>query len=116
MRIAAYTPTYSRRMTASRAPSPEGHHDQFATRGQPDHRTERRAQLLDAAQSVFVARGHHAAAMDEIADRAGVSKPVLTSTLGKAGLYLALLDQPCEHPRAPGPRGLRKPPPTTTIG
>ena len=29
------------------------------------------------AQEVFVTRGYHAAAMDEIADRAGVSKPVL---------------------------------------
>ncbi|HZI96263.1 MAG TPA: helix-turn-helix domain-containing protein, partial [Actinomycetales bacterium] len=40
-------------------------------------RSARRAQLLGAAQEVFVSRGYHAAAMDEIADRAGVSKPVL---------------------------------------
>ncbi len=40
-------------------------------------RSERRAQLLEAAQAVFVQSGYHAAAMDEIADRAGVSKPVL---------------------------------------
>jgi len=33
--------------------------------------------LLDAAMQVFVTRGYHAAAMDEIAERAGVSKPVL---------------------------------------
>ena len=31
----------------------------------------RRAQLLAAAQDVFVANGYHAAAMDEIAERAG---------------------------------------------
>jgi AcrR family transcriptional regulator len=37
-------------------------------------RLARRRQLLDAAMEVFVARGYHAAAMDEIADRAGVSK------------------------------------------
>src|SRR5918997_1515672 len=36
-------------------------------------RGARRAQLLQAAQEVFVAQGYHAAAMDEIADRAGVS-------------------------------------------
>ncbi|GAA4966902.1 hypothetical protein GCM10023238_38470 [Streptomyces heliomycini] len=34
-------------------------------------------QLLGAAQEVFVAQGYHAAAMDDIAERAGVSKPVL---------------------------------------
>ncbi|GAA4904501.1 TetR family transcriptional regulator [Stackebrandtia albiflava] len=56
-------------------------------------RTERRRQLLDAAQEVFVARGYHATAMDDIADRAGVSKPVLYQHFpGKLELYLALLD------------------------
>ena len=40
-------------------------------------RSARRAQLLVAAQEVFVAQGYHAAAMDDIAERAGVSKPVL---------------------------------------
>src|ERR687886_1838415 len=53
----------------------------------------RRAQLLQAAQEVFVANGFHAAAMDEIADRAGVSKPVLYQHFpGKRELYLALLE------------------------
>ncbi len=37
-------------------------------------RTERRAQLLAAAQRVFAENGYHAAAMDEIAEVAGVSK------------------------------------------
>jgi AcrR family transcriptional regulator len=56
-------------------------------------RSERRAQLLDAAKEVFVSRGYHAAAMDEIAERAGVSKPVLYQHFpGKLDLYLALLD------------------------
>ena len=36
-------------------------------------RDERRAQLLAAALEVFTAAGYHSAAMDEIADRAGVS-------------------------------------------
>jgi len=57
-------------------------------------RSARRAQLLEAAQEVFVESGYHAAAMDEIADRAGVSKPVLYQHFpGKLDLYLALLDQ-----------------------
>jgi AcrR family transcriptional regulator len=60
-------------------------------------RRERRAQLLSSALEVFVAQGYHAAAMDDIADRAGVSKPVLYQHFpGKLDLYLALLDQSCD--------------------
>src|SRR3954469_12454296 len=59
-------------------------------------RSARRKQLLAAAQQVFVAHGYHAAAMDEIAERAGVSKPVLYQHFpGKLDLYLALLDTQC---------------------
>ena len=57
-------------------------------------RPARRLQLLGAARDVFVAHGYHAAAMDEIAERAGVSKPVLYQHFpGKLELYLALLDE-----------------------
>lgn len=60
-------------------------------------RRERRAQLLESALEVFVAQGYHAAAMDDIADRAGVSKPVLYQHFpGKLDLYLALLDASCD--------------------
>ncbi len=60
-------------------------------------RRERRAQLLESALEVFVAQGYHAAAMDDIADRAGVSKPVLYQHFpGKLDLYLALLDSSCD--------------------
>ena len=60
-------------------------------------RRARRAQLLTAALEVFVAQGYHAAAMDDIAERAGVSKPVLYQHFpGKLELYLALLDQSCD--------------------
>jgi AcrR family transcriptional regulator len=56
-------------------------------------RTERRAQLLAAAQRVFAENGYHAAAMDEIAEVAGVSKPVLYQHFpGKLDLYIALLE------------------------
>jgi AcrR family transcriptional regulator len=55
-------------------------------------RSARRVQLLDAAREVFGARGYHAAAMDEIAERAGVSKPVLYQHFpGKLDLYRALV-------------------------
>ena len=60
-------------------------------------RRERRAQLLESALGAFVAQGYHAAAMDDIADRAGVSKPVLYQHFpSKMDLYLALLDTSCD--------------------
>ncbi|WP_148573029.1 TetR/AcrR family transcriptional regulator [Nocardioides caldifontis] len=61
-------------------------------------RKARRAQLLDSALEVFVAQGYHAAAMDDIAERAGVSKPVLYQHFpGKLELYLALLEQSADR-------------------
>jgi len=61
-------------------------------------RPARRRQLLGAAQEIFVAHGYHAAAMDDIADRAGVSKPVLYQHFpGKLDLYLALLDESADE-------------------
>ena len=60
-------------------------------------RSASRKQLLAAAQQVFVAHGYHAAAMDDIAERAGVSKPVLYQHFpGKLELYLALMDTQAE--------------------
>lgn len=57
-------------------------------------RSARRAQLLAAAQEIFVTQGYHAAAMDDIAEHAGVSKPVLYQHFpSKLDLYLALLDR-----------------------
>ncbi|MEY3108928.1 MAG: hypothetical protein RL730_1279 [Actinomycetota bacterium] len=56
-------------------------------------RDERRAQLLSAALESFTASGYHAASMDEIAERANVSKPVLYQHFpSKLDLYLAVLD------------------------
>src|SRR5690242_3835526 len=61
-------------------------------RGNRLPRDERRGQLLVAASGVFVEHGFHAAGMDEIADRAGVSKPVLYQHFSsKLDLYLAVL-------------------------
>jgi AcrR family transcriptional regulator len=71
--------------------------DDQKPRGGRMPRNARRAQLLESALGVFVAQGYHAAAMDDIADRAGVSKPVLYQHFpGKLELYLALLDQSCD--------------------
>ncbi|PYI69349.1 TetR family transcriptional regulator [Arthrobacter livingstonensis] len=56
-------------------------------------RDERRAQLLVSALEVFVTNGYHGAAMDEIAEAAKVSKPVLYQHFpSKRELYVALLD------------------------
>ena len=71
---------------------------QTRPRGARMPRRERRAQLLESALEVFVAQGYHAAAMDDIAERAGVSKPVLYQHFpGKLDLYLALLDSSCDQ-------------------
>jgi len=71
--------------------------DEQKPRGGRMPRSARRAQLLESALEVFVAHGYHAAAMDDIADRAGVSKPVLYQHFpGKLDLYVALLDQSCD--------------------
>lgn len=60
-------------------------------------RDERRAQLLSSALEVFVNHGYHGAAMDEIAETAKVSKPVLYQHFpSKRDLYLALLDSHLE--------------------
>jgi AcrR family transcriptional regulator len=56
---------------------------------------ERREQLiLDVAGGVFARQGYHPASMDEIADLAGVSKPLVYSYFGsKEGLYLAYIER-----------------------
>ena len=61
-------------------------------------RDQRRVQLLEAAMDVFTTKGYHAAAMDDIAEAAGVSKPVLYQHFSsKLDLYLALLDSSCDR-------------------
>lgn len=75
-------------------PGPATQATQVTPTGTRLPRPARRKQLLGAAREVFVAQGYHAAAMDEIAERAGVSKPVLYQHFpGKLELYLALLDE-----------------------
>ncbi len=69
-----------------------------APRGVRMPRDERRAQLLAAATDVFGNNGYHATVMDDIAERAGVSKPVLYQHFpGKLTLYLALLERHTEE-------------------
>jgi AcrR family transcriptional regulator len=57
-------------------------------------RDERRAQVLRIAQDLFATEGFHHVSMDDIADRAQVSKPVLYRHFpSKLDLYLAVVDQ-----------------------
>jgi AcrR family transcriptional regulator len=59
---------------------------------------ERREQLLAVALSVFSAKGFHHASMNDVADAAGVTKPVLYQHFSsKRELYMALLDEAGER-------------------
>ena len=54
----------------------------------------RREQLLDVALQVFARQGYHGASMNDIAEAAGVTKPVVYQHFeSKRELYLALLDE-----------------------
>jgi AcrR family transcriptional regulator len=55
---------------------------------------QRRTQLLSVAVEVFAERGFHATSMDEVAEAAGVTKPVLYQHFpSKRALYTELLDE-----------------------
>ena len=56
--------------------------------------TARREQLLEVALEVFARNGYHDTSMNDIADAAGVTKPVLYQHFdSKRDLYQALLDE-----------------------
>jgi AcrR family transcriptional regulator len=55
---------------------------------------ERREQLLDVGRSLFAERGFEATSTEEIAARAGVSKPIVYEHFGgKEGLYAVVVDR-----------------------
>lgn len=55
-------------------------------------RAERERQILDAAVAVFTERGYQTASMDAVAERVGVTKPVLYTHFGsKEGLLQACI-------------------------
>ncbi len=55
---------------------------------------QRRQQLLDVARDRFSQQGFHATSMDEIAEAAGVTKPVLYQHFpSKRALYVELLEE-----------------------
>ena len=66
-------------------------------RGAPRMRmsaVERRAQLVDVARGLFAERGYDGTSVEEVAARAGVSKPVVYEHFGgKEGLYAVVVDR-----------------------
>ena len=59
---------------------------------------ERREQLLDVGRKLFAEKGFEAVSVEEIAQRAGVSKPVVYEHFGgKEGLYAVLVDREMNH-------------------
>jgi len=60
--------------------------------------SERRAQLIDVGRAVFAQKGYEATAMEEIADRAKVSKPIVYEHFGgKEGLYAVVVDREMDY-------------------
>jgi AcrR family transcriptional regulator len=57
----------------------------------------RRAQLIDVGRAVFAERGYEATSVEEIAERAEVSKPIIYEHFGgKEGLYAVIVDREME--------------------
>lgn len=58
----------------------------------------RRAQLIEIGRKVFAERGYEATSVEEIAERAKVSKPIVYEHFGgKEGLYAVVVDREVEH-------------------
>jgi len=58
----------------------------------------RRAQLVDIGRTLFAERGYEAASVEEIASRAGISKPIVYEHFGgKEGLYAVVVDREVEY-------------------
>ena len=59
---------------------------------------QRRRQLLDTSRTVFAERGFHGTSMDDVADAAGVTKPVLYQHFrSKRALFAELLSDIGDH-------------------
>jgi AcrR family transcriptional regulator len=56
--------------------------------------SQRRHQLIDIARALFAERGYDGTSVEEVAQRAGVSKPVVYEHFGgKEGLYAVVVDR-----------------------
>jgi len=58
----------------------------------------RRAQLIEVGRKAFARKGYEATSVEEIAERAKVSKPIVYEHFGgKEGLYAVIVDREVEH-------------------
>ena len=58
----------------------------------------RRAQLIEVGRAVFAERGYEATSVEEIAERAKISKPIVYDHFGgKEGLYAVVVDREVEQ-------------------
>jgi AcrR family transcriptional regulator len=80
--------------SSSRAGAPSGSRD-AEHRARPRMTgTQRREQLIDIGRALFAERGYEGASIEEIAQRAHVSKPVVYEHFGgKEGLYAVVVDR-----------------------
>ncbi len=59
---------------------------------------ERRNQLVEVGRQVFAEKGYEGASVEEIAERAKISKPVIYEHFGgKEGLYAVIVDREMDH-------------------
>jgi AcrR family transcriptional regulator len=70
--------------------------------GERSHRrltaAARRAQLIDVGRAVFARQGYDATSVEEIAEHAKVSKPIIYEHFGgKEGLYAVVVDREMEY-------------------
>lgn len=70
--------------------------------GERSHRrltaAARRAQLIDVGRTVFARQGYDATSVEEIAEHAKVSKPIIYEHFGgKEGLYAVVVDREMEY-------------------
>lgn len=74
---------------------------------------ERRTQLIEVGRTVFAEKGYEGTSVEEIAERAKISKPIVYEHFGgKEGLYAVIIDREMEYVigeisaslRAPTPR------------
>lgn len=64
------------------------------------NREDREVQLLDIAEEIFTTKGYQYATMDDIAERAGITKPVIYDHFGsKEGLLIATIARAREQLR-----------------
>lgn len=59
---------------------------------------ERRRQLIEVGRAVFAEKGYDATSVEEIAERAAISKPIVYEHFGgKEGLYAVVVDREMEY-------------------